>query len=625
MNRETIDTWLERAILVAVLAVLTLGTLALGGVRPFEFSILCGLTMGAAFLWLVRLWAAPKFRFLWPPVCWAILPFVAYSIWRWRTADIRFAAGEEVIQTVLCAILFLTVINNLYSQESVRLLSLALIFLAMAVAMYGIYQWLRQSDTVWGLPRPIAYYGRASGTFICPNHFAGFLEMILPLALSLVFTGRVSPVLRICLGYAAIVIFVGIAAAQSRAGWIAGLAGITFVLLMLLRTRGKRWIAIAGLAALALVSQWLYTRSVQKRVVGTELAGHGREIRLRLWASAWQMWKLQPWVGVGPNHFDYRYGAFREPVDRTQGRPGRAHNDYLNTLADYGAVGLVLALVPLALGAWTIQRCWPYVQRSSSDLGQKKSNRTAIVLGTAGGLIAIAIHSAFDFNMHVPSNAFVAITLLAVACGHVRFATERYWVTARWPVRIAGTLVLGGTLAWLAPQSWTRVQKAALVRKADKLADGSNEKIALLQKAFALTPDDFETAFSIGAQLRGLAWVGDPESDRHARDALKWYQRVIDLNKWHVQARAEAGMCLDWLGQHDEATPYFQKALELDPNHWQTRAMMGWHEFQMDHFEKARDWMLESFKLNWTYNSLAKTYLEAANKKIARENAATHP
>jgi tetratricopeptide (TPR) repeat protein len=83
-------------------------------------------------------------------------------------------------------------------------------------------------------------------------------------------------------------------------------------------------------------------------------------------------------------------------------------------------------------------------------------------------------------------------------------------------------------------------------------------------------------------------------------------------------------MCLDWLGQHDEAALYFRKALELDPNFWQTRAMMGWHEFQMEHFKEASDWMLESIKVNWSYNTIAPAYLALAQKMIARENATRH-
>ena len=47
--------------------------------------------------------------------------------------------------------------------------------------------------------------GRASGTYISPNNFAGFLGMLLPLATAYILVGRMKPVVRVLLGYAALV------------------------------------------------------------------------------------------------------------------------------------------------------------------------------------------------------------------------------------------------------------------------------------------------------------------------------------------------------------------------------------------------------------------------------------
>jgi O-antigen ligase len=602
MNREAIDTWIERAILGLVVGALAFGVLAFGGVRPADFVVLWWLILIALGLWIARIWIAPRFRFLWPPICWAIIPFVAYAIWRWRTADIEFAAREEVTQIVLAALLFILVVNNLYGQESVRVLTFGLVFLAMFVAMYAAYQWMRSSETVWGFSRSAAYAQRASGSFICPNHLAGFLEMILPLGIALSVSGRVKAVVRICTSYASLVIVVGMAGAQSRGGWIATAAALAMLVLFMLRTKGQYWIALGLLIAVTGTGYWLYSRSVAKRVQETELSGHGREIRLRLWGSAWQMWKTQPWWGIGPDHFDYHYGRYREAIDRTQGRPGRAHNDYVNTLADYGAVGLALALLPLGFAAWGVARSWPHLQRAGNEFGERKSNRAAIVLGASAGLVALLMHSFFDFNMHIPANAFVAVTLLAIISSHWRFATERYWVTARWPVAIGATAALAAVLCGIVPRAITRTREIVLLHQAEKLRDGAPKKIALLKRAFELQPKNFHTAFAIGEQLRALAWTGGDDNQERAREALEWFQRNVALNKWDVDALTHVGMCLDWLGRHDEARPYFTKALELDPNHFSTRGMMGWHELQRDNYKEAYDWMIKSQRLNWTDN-----------------------
>ena len=621
MNREAIDRGLERTILALVLGLLAFGTLAFGGVRPFDFLVLWWLVLAVLAVWGARIWLAPKFRFLWPPVCWAIIPFIGYAVWRYRTADIEFVARQELMQILLCALVFLAVVNNLYSQESTRLLSFVLIGLAVFVSMYGIYQWIRGSSQVWGLPRPAAYFSRASGSFICPNHLAGFLEMLLPLAVALTLTGRVKIVTRVFLAYASLVCFVGIAASQSRAGWLATGTAMLTLALFLSRTRGQRWIALLLVVIMAGSGYWLYSRSVGRRVAQTYLSGHERDIRLRLWVAAGQMWKDHPWWGVGPDHFDHRFRQYREAVDKTQARPGRVHNDYLNTLVDYGSIGFALLLLPLGVAIGSLIRCWPYVQRGGGEFGEKKSNRSAIVLGSATGLLALAVHSFFDFNLHIPSNAFLAVTLLAVLAAHIRFATERHWFTTRWPLALAATLVLGGCLYYLVPQAGRQTRELARLRKAETFPDGSAEKIALLESAFALEPKNSETAFALGEQHRTLAFTGGTGYEEQAKEALVWLQRASALNRWDPVSLIRSGMCLDWIDQHAAAAPFFRRALELDPNYWYPRAMMGWHEFQVENFSAARDWMLKSLEVNFANNPLAYTYLGLSEKMIREQNA----
>ena len=71
------------------------------------------------------------------------------------------------------------------------------------IAIYGLVQVIAGSESVWHFTRPSQYTGRGSGTFINPNHFAGFLGMLLPLCLASVLTGRISQPMRILLGYSA--------------------------------------------------------------------------------------------------------------------------------------------------------------------------------------------------------------------------------------------------------------------------------------------------------------------------------------------------------------------------------------------------------------------------------------
>src|SRR2546427_3462810 len=164
MTRERLDIWCEKGILVLVLAILVFGPSATGAVRPLEFLIIQGLTMGAVLLTMLRLGLNPRYRLFWPPICWSVLGFVIYAIIRYHQADIEYVARQELIRILVYASVFFVILNNLARQESTQQLSCVLIFLGMAISMYAVYQFATDSEYVWHFIKPAGYGKRGSGT-----------------------------------------------------------------------------------------------------------------------------------------------------------------------------------------------------------------------------------------------------------------------------------------------------------------------------------------------------------------------------------------------------------------------------------------------------------------------------
>src|SRR5206468_8661663 len=123
----------------------------------------------------------------------------------------------------------------------------ALVFLGMAISLYAVYQFITNSAFVWHFRKPAGYAHRGSGTYICPNHLAGFLEMVLPSSLAFVMTGRVRHTTKVFLGYAGLTMLAGIAVTVSRGGWIAGGIALILFFIALLRNPTYRLPAIAVL------------------------------------------------------------------------------------------------------------------------------------------------------------------------------------------------------------------------------------------------------------------------------------------------------------------------------------------------------------------------------------------
>jgi len=629
MNRESLDKYCERGILGLVLAILVFTPLAFGGhsqvavgsrldfllVNPF--NVVQWLTLGVMVLWAARLWLDPRPKILWPPVCWAVVAFAVYAVVRYLTAEIEYVARAEMIEVVMYAFLFLAIVNNLHRQSSAQIVTLTLIFLAMAIAFYAVFQFVTGSSRVWGvLTAP--YPHRGTGTFISPNNLSGFLEMILPLGLAYTITSRMKAVPKILIGYASLVMIAGIVVTVSRGSWMATIIALAlfFVVLMFHHTHRLPALVLLGVVIVGGVflvpRDYVFTSRIKD--LTADKVGVTGDGRFLIWRAAVKLWQEDPWWGIGPAHFNYRFGKYRPEL--IQRSPDRAHNDYLNTLTDWGIVGVTLVaaawIAVFACAAWT----WKFVRGSPNTLGDHRSNKLALVLGAAIGLIAILVHSTVDFNMHIPANALVAVALLALLSSYVRFATERFWFSAGVGRKILLTLSLLAGVAFLTPQAVRSARESVRLMHAERAETASAAQIEAWKAAFAIDGKNFETARSIGEAYRLQSWQNEGDYQEKAQEAMTWFQRAFELNPYDDSSVLRYGMCLDQLGEHDKALGYFDRANRMDPNSYFNNAYIGWHYAQSGDYAAAREWLNRSRMLMATDNPIADSYLKIAEDKL---------
>jgi O-antigen ligase len=620
MNREALDKFFERGILAFVLAILVFAPLAFGAVDAWAFLVVQGLTIGVMLLWALRIWYSPKPQLLWPPLCWVVLAFTIYAIARYLTADIEYVARQEMIHVLMYAFLFFAIVNNLYRQEFSQVISLIMIFLAMGISCYALFQFLTHSNRVWNFISP--YTGRGTGTYISPNNFAGFLEMLLPLAVAYILIGRMKPMMRILLSYAAAIIAAGIVTTFSRGGWAAAGIGLLALLGILIFHRQHRLSAFLILVILIGGGTVFATKYLPKtatfiqrqKTSGMNVSHVELELRGDLWQAAVQMWRDNFWFGVGPAHYNYRFREYR-PVN-VQLTPDRAHNDYLNLLADWGATGGIITLSGMIIFCAGLLQTRKHVGRVEQDFGSGKSNRHAFFLGASAGLLALALHSVVDFNLHIPANAILGVTLLALLSSNLRFATESHWFNLRLPLKILATGALAVGFFYLSVQEIRHARETVWLARAEQLPNFSPELSAALQKAFAAEPKNFETAYNIGECYRTQSFDGGENSDDLAKTAMQWFSRGMKLNPHDGYNYLRYGMCLDWLDRHDEAGALFNRADALDPNGYFAAAIIGWHYVQAGDYAAARPWLIRSLRLEPQGNEIAQSYLDLVEHKL---------
>jgi O-antigen ligase/Tfp pilus assembly protein PilF len=620
MNRQTLDRGCKWSILGLMLGILIFGPLAMGAVDAPAFLVIQGLAVLLLLVWALRLWISPKPQLFWPPLGWVVLAFAALAIGRYLTADIEYVARQEMIRVLLYAFLFFAIINNLYRQELAQIISFPLIFLATGIACFAVYQFITRSNQVWSYVSP--YTGRASGTYISPNNLAGFLEMLLPLAAAYVLVGRMKPVVRILLGYAVLAMLGGMVVTFSRGGWAAVAVALLVMLVILTFHRNHRLPSFVLLVILAGGGTIFVTKYLSKSLsyiqrVGTLEDGGQLDYSVRrdMGVAAGQMWRDHFWWGVGPAHYDYRFRQYRP--QSVQLSPDRVHNDYLNLVADWGAIGGIIVLAGLVMFGAGLKKTWKHVRPAENDFGRGLSNRFAFFLGASTGLLALAVHSAVDFNLHIPANAILGVTLLALLSSNLRFSAEHYWLRARPLFKVLMTLALVAGVVCFAGQGWQRAHEAIWLAQAEQSPVYSPAQAANLEKALAAEPMNFETTFSLGEAYRVQSFDGGQDYEKLAQKALHWYERGMKLNPHDGYNYLRYGMCLDWLDRHDEAGPYFDRADALDPNGYFTEANIGWHYIQIGDYAAARPWLERSSRLHWQQNGAAASYLEIVDRKLA--------
>lgn len=283
-----------------------------------------------------------------------------------------------------------------------------LLLLGVLEALLGLTQYFFAPGWILGYINP---FYRSSGTLINRNHFAGLLEMFIPVAFGLAYLSarRFGNMARVYV-YLLAGAFMGLALlfSVSRMGIFSFLATACFMGMVLQFRKSHRGLAAGlelGLVGLIVAGAlWIGVDVIVQRF--SEIAGEEailREGRVTVFRDAIRMIAANP-SGVGTGNFQDRYRQFQtlHPellFDHT-------HNDYLETAAEWG--------LPLALAFWTFL-LYVVVRGVRLFVSIDSSEQRGILLTCTGAAFSILIHSLADFNLQIPSNAMLFFTFIGIS------------------------------------------------------------------------------------------------------------------------------------------------------------------------------------------------------------------
>ena len=391
------------------------------------------------------------------------LPFMAYSVARFFQADVRMDAERSLLLFALPLLLAAGILASFRRSESGVLFGLLLADLCM-LGLYGVWNHLRTgSQTILGLPGFPQYYldDRASGAYFCPDHYAGLLELALCMALPMLSARGQSWRSRLLAVMACVLALLGIVMSKSRGGGMAVVVILAAWLAWGFLEWPSRWrwglrIVSTLCAAAILAGACLRKPDYARRFVqyfgwshkNGQLVSSGKILdvlwqrdRPQMWAAAYRAWREHPWFGIGPGMHQnlWPHYAATPDGDRKTGKwptfpnytyhADMVHNDWMQLLEEYGAVGMLLFLIPATYlpFAWIRQL---YREGAGACVpGAAPSGHTIPVCAALLAAAALAFHSLGDFNLQIPATGWLFAGILSVgwmhACEGPSWATRR--------------------------------------------------------------------------------------------------------------------------------------------------------------------------------------------------------
>jgi len=427
--------------LIPIIPVSGLLAVSAAGVKVGLMEVVLALTLAAGLLKILahnRL-AGHPLKLKLGPLALPFLIFLGAATLSWVNALSIGASLVETAKWVEMFLLYLFIIN-LVPRGHIKWLVAILITSGLGQAVLGLYQFIFKVGPE-GFLLFDGRFLRAYGTFAQPNPYGGYLGLILPLVLSLTIwaIGQKLPQSQITfdpekqlgqkfadisarlvtftlLGLPLALLLAALFASQSRGAWLGfALAGTVTVVVRSKKVAiGLALLILAG-ASVALISSFnisplqpAATESESAYGVVTQRLADAVAIltisdvantpvtdanfatveRLAHWQAAREMWRDNPWLGVGFGNYAAIYPAYA--VDRWLDPLGHAHNYLLNLGAETGLVGTTAYLI---FWIFTFGLLWVVVQRSQGFY-------RAVAAGAVGVIVHLHIHNLVD-NLYV--------------------------------------------------------------------------------------------------------------------------------------------------------------------------------------------------------------------------------
>lgn len=412
-SAKTYSMKIGSALFYGTFGLLMFGPLAFGAVEPWSIFVLEVGSLLLTLLWLTKQWLDGEINVLWNPLFSPMAVFgalILVQIALGRSAYRHDTVSEAMLYCAYGMLCFLATQSFTRSSQA-RKMAVILALYGFAIAAFALLQGVAPNGKLYWLRQP-RLGGWIYGPYVNHNHYAGLMELLVPIPLVISITHFAHEKERIAAGVAAAIMVGTVFLSGSRGGMIAVFVELIILATVLFRRKKSVRIAIASVAfAAVLVSllAWLGGKELTTRVSSissetrTEISGG---MRLSIDRDALHMFARRPILGWGLGAFPVVYPQFRSFY--TNFFVNEAHDDYAQLLAEMGLLGF-------ATMVWFIVVLYRNALRK---IGNWTGDVTgAMTLACILGFSGILVHSLVDFNLQIPANAALFYVICSMAAG----------------------------------------------------------------------------------------------------------------------------------------------------------------------------------------------------------------
>jgi O-antigen ligase len=398
---------------VGICALVVFGVAAHGGVEDWARAVFetgAGLLLLAWTLWI---YFRKEEQIVFSPL---LLPLASFTLivcgqWFFHDTTSPYSTRMELLLLLSDLIVLFVAVQVFRTLEDWRGFVWFGIVFGFLVSLFAILQHLTSNGKLYWL-REIRSGGLPFGPYVNRNHFAGFVELVLPLALIPLVLGRVRRERRPVVGLCAVILVVALFLSASRGGIVSFCAelGVLGLVMILRRTRGKQLLTGGAvlLVALLLVA-WLGVGQILQRLSSVQVLEVTAGKRASMRADTWRIFLDHPLLGTGLGTLQIVFPAYETLYDGKI--VNHAHNDYLEALAETGIAGGLCCV-------WFIG-----VLVSESLKRSRQLNNSFAGAFQLSGMLACCgflVHSLVDFNLHIPANALLFFLAAHLATSEIQ-------------------------------------------------------------------------------------------------------------------------------------------------------------------------------------------------------------